>query len=681
MWREILYKLNIEPITPDSFKIFISSLKTIMKYTNCENLKQLELLDAPILPNLKKLNSTEADFITSKLAKSEISINECQILVQKILPQGNRKKFAAYYTIDQGTNFMALIARRYIERSKKRKIVLTDPFLGSGRTLTTAIQKIGTTRLQKVWGIEPLSLPAIVAYASLLKATNGRKELISVIVGDAFEEIPRIYSSLSSAKQTELPKADIILTNPPFTRWKYLEKGYRSYLLEVISKLNYKKFITRKEPSLQILSMFLCDYVLNDGGLIATVLPASTFYTIYGKGYKSFLRKKYGILGVVSNFSKASFSEDSGFKELILVATKGYAENNKRTLFCELNDNVEELASAIISGNMPKYNENFVDLYDLPRFMELNWLAFLGKKELVSIITDIFKQGLKNGTLGYWDDVLGDRSIVRGVEMYGPDFFFVPNKYWKVVENGQIIRIQDTNGVELSLDSGFLVKTLRKPSIYSSKIEADVNTFMLSVPPLKFEELPDDLRHYIKWGIDSGAAKPAINAYGEYWYSHVYRQITTKRPFGQVFIPDKVDLLFKRRSVFANYTRSHVAASKNFYIVKDKNDMIAKLLVAWFNSTVFISMLTLFGRKISETWTRLLERDYLELPVININSINRNSLVEIITIIDEILDRPLPPFWNQLNQKYRYDLDLSILKAINVENPEKIIDELYKFFG
>jgi len=51
--------------------------------------------------------------------------------------------------------------------------------------------------------------------------------------------------------------ADIILTNPPFTRWKYLEDGYRDKLLKIITGLGYLKYITRKETSLQILSMFL----------------------------------------------------------------------------------------------------------------------------------------------------------------------------------------------------------------------------------------------------------------------------------------------------------------------------------------------------------------------------------------------------------------------------------------
>ena len=63
-----------------------------------------------------------------------------------------------------------------------------------------------------------------------------------------------------------LPRADVILTNPPFTRWMYLDRRYRERLLRVVEGLGYGRYVTRREVSLQTLSMFLCDYVLRNGG-------------------------------------------------------------------------------------------------------------------------------------------------------------------------------------------------------------------------------------------------------------------------------------------------------------------------------------------------------------------------------------------------------------------------------
>jgi hypothetical protein len=667
---DILKKLDIEPISEESFQILVASLKTILKYAG--DIESLMEWDAPVITNFNKLNSDEIKFIKYELQKTNLSIRECQTRVQKIVPQEKRKKFAVYYTIKQGTNLMASIVEEYLS-SRDGKIVLADPFLGSGSTLTTTIERVGAERIEKVWGIEPLPLPALVAYASLIHSMNGKKDAITVIVGDAFEEIPKVSSPFM---QSKLSKADIILTNPPFTRWKYLERNYRENILSVAERLGYKKYITRREVSLQTLSMFLCDHILNSGGLLISVLPASTFYTIYGKGYKSLLRERYDIIAMIECRSRASFSEDSGFKEIIIVAIKG--SNKRPTAIIGLDNNIEEVAKDITSSNI--MHHDIVDLHSLPRFLDINWLALFEENRVRDLIIDIFNQGLKNGTLGYWSEILGKDSIVRGVEIYGPEFFFIPNRYWNIIEEQDNFIKMRGKDRELIINRDFLVRTLRKPSLYSHKIEADVRTFMLSIPQVEIEDLPHDLREYIRWGSDSGTAKPAMDAYGRFWYSHVHRQIKTKEPFGHVFIPDKVDLLFKNRGVFANYTKERVAASKNFYIVKDEDEARTKILIGWLSSTIFISVLVLLGRKISETWTRFLENDYLELPVINLNK-EDETMSEVIGKVDRILTKHLPPLWEQLGEEYRYELDLAIARFIGLENPERVVENLYQLLN
>lgn len=388
------------------------------------------------------------------------------------------------------------------------------------------------------------------------------------------------------------------------------------------------------------------------------------------------LKEKYGIYAMIESRSRASFSEDSGFKEVIMVAVKG--SDRKSTVFIELNDNVEEAAKIAVGIVEP---HAAINIHALPRFLDINWLALFEEDRLRNIVVSTFEQGIRRGTLGYWYEVLGKGSIIRGVEMYGPEFFFIPNKHWRVVEDKSgFVRIE-SKGKELTISKEFLVKTLRKPSHYSHKIEADANTFMLSIPPTEMKDLPSDLQDYIEWGVSSGTAKPAINAYGKYWYSHVHKQMTTKEPFGHVFIPDKVDLLFKNRGVFANYTREKVAASKNFYIARNKNETHAKILVGWFNSTIFISVLILLGRRISGTWTRFIENDYLELPIINLGTGDEETVSEIVENVNRILSKSLPPLWEQLNEEYRYKLDLAIAKYIGIENPEKTIENLYRILN
>ncbi|MFN7105706.1 MAG: restriction endonuclease subunit M [Pyrobaculum sp.] len=558
-------------------------------------------------------------FLRSGVAR--LPIEECQVRVQKLLSPDVRKRFAAYYTVDRGIEFMAALAARLVGG---RRVVLADPFMGSGRTLAAAVRRLGVDGVELVWGVEPLPLAALVAYAALVDAMGGRWELVKVANGDVF----KLVGPLSGVS---LPRADVILTNPPFTRWSQLEERYRESLLEIISGLGYGRYLSRRDPGLHILSMFLVDYLLKEGGLVVAVLPASTFYTIQGRGFRELLKERYRVLAILEGVEE-SFSEDSGFKEVILAAVKGGGGGG--TYFGVLDD-VEKAVEMAVGGG--------IDIRKIPQFFDLNWLALLDGGRGV----EVFAAGLKSGRLAPWREVFG-RNMVRGIEMYGPDFFFIPNRRWRIVSEGKDVVEVEHGGVRLAVGRQYLVKTLRRPALYGT-IGVYVDSYMLAIPPTG--ELPRDLKRYIELNRD--LATPAVRAYGERWYSHVYRQIATKRPIGHVFIPDKIDL--ERRGVFAHYSPEPVAASKNFYVVKTTS----KLLLAWLNSTFFIALIALLGRKITDSWTRFVESDYMELPVPTVET------EEIIEAIDAAMDV-------KMQSEHRRKIDIAIAKAIGVEEVEKL---------
>ncbi|WP_456486613.1 hypothetical protein [Candidatus Alkanophaga liquidiphilum] len=91
---------------------------------------------------------------------------------------------------------MAAVAQEYLKRFRGGKIVLAVHNGGD--------QKIGVEKIQRIWGIEPLPLSALVAYASLLHATNGRKDAIIVILEMLLKKYlksPHRSSSLNYLKQ------------------------------------------------------------------------------------------------------------------------------------------------------------------------------------------------------------------------------------------------------------------------------------------------------------------------------------------------------------------------------------------------------------------------------------------------------------------------------------------------
>ncbi|MCS7102566.1 MAG: SAM-dependent methyltransferase [Candidatus Korarchaeum sp.] len=646
---EVLRKLGISPLNDDCFEILATSLKYLLKYDN--SLESLVDWDAPVLPKLSRLGAEEMRLIESEVERTKVTLKECQIRVQRLIPSDIRKRFSAYYTSDLGREVIASLSSELL--GCKEATVLADPFLGSGSLLTSAIERIGGEKVEYVWGVEPLPLPALVAYASLVDSLRGRKGSVKVLVGDSFELVPEFLPQ-------ELLKADAVLTNPPFTRWRNLESSYRERLISLSIELGYGTYLTRREVSLQVISMFLCDHILNEKGSLISVIPASTLYTIYGKGIRRLLRERYAVHKLVSSKLNSSFSEGSEFKEVIIAATKGGSW--VETAFIELS---EQSADAVYT---------LVDLRNLPRFLDINWLVFLADKGLREMLNEVLEEGLTRGSLKYGSELL-DGRMVRGIEMYGPDFFFLPNRFWSIIEEEEDhLRIAG-GGKELSISKEFLVRALRKPSFYAKIIKAEANSFMLSIPSLDVHELPQELRCYVEWGLKSGAVGPALRSKGRRWYSHVWKQIAAKEPYGRVFLPDKVDISFRGRSVFANYSEEEVAASKDFYIIRGVSEIAAKILVGWFNSTIFLYVLALLGRKISNTWTRFLENDYFELPILNFSDARNFKVVE---SVDRMLKLELPPIWDQIGESYRYELDLAVAEFIGLEEPEGFIEHLYE---
>jgi len=669
--EKILKSLRIEKNEniDSAFDIVIDSIAAILKVTNIRYLKELiESVDFPPLKFIESLNEKSLTAIekrvqdrATEIDAKKIRLNQVQ--VQRFLQSSTKKKLAAYYTKRVGLNLMSQFVSEY-GKIYNYPLTLCDPFLGSGLTLSEIVKQNPDLDITKVWGVEPHPLSALVAYSAILHAVNGNLEKVKVFVGDAFKLV-----AFEKFTKRNLPKSNVILTNPPFTRWEILDKNDRIFLAKLVDRLGYNKYVRFKQMNLQVWSLFLMDYILEYNGLLISVLPASTFYTIYGETAKKLLNEKYQIHALIEYKKEPSFSIDSGFKELILISTKG--NTFKDTAIVSLNQNgVIERLQTILSGEKPFHkNINWVNTSKIPQPWNNNWLTLFGNSKTKDLLSKIFAKALKKGSIDFWRASLAKKSIVRGVEMYGPDFFFVPNRHWKISEENDnyLILENSTEKMVLRIDKEFLTRAYRRPKFYKSSIKPGVEHFLLSIPPKPFEELPENIVKYIEWGSRGKTAIPAIRSFGKFWYSHVNKQLNTKKPFGRVFLPDKIDPSFRNRAVFSCYSDKPITASKNFYIVSLGNKSLDKAISAWFNSTIFIAYFLVSSRRISDRWTRFLVEDYLRMPIIKLDAISRRDLEEIVKIFNEFADTNLSSIRFQIGEHHREQLDRAILDALRVE--------------
>lgn len=634
-------------------RILVKTAAILLRAGGVEALEEA----AEILPQ-RLLVELEASLGRARMLVEKVDsrfVEDVQAEVQRVLEPRRRKRLSAYYTVEAGRRFMAELYARCGGG------VLADPFMGSALTLTTALRRIGG-EVKLVWGIEVEPLAALVGYAALRYLLRDPRR-VKVYRGDAFK--------LLAERRL---RADAVLTNPPFARWRILEADEREAVKRFLFLRGYEVFLRRRQLNLSVAGLLLVDSVLREDGLLVSVLPSSILYTLTAEAARRMLLERYRVLAV-AEASVDSFSEGSGFKEVILAAVKKGDRGGGETLILRLSEETDfnRLSELILRGG-DSMREVLARrrLSSLTLIEKSNWLTLFAGEELLSLLSHLSSSSkLSQG--------IPRNLIVRGVEMYGPDFFFLPNRFWSIVEvEEDYLIIESRLGERLRIPRRFLVECFRKPSLHSKRVLEKPQHFLLSIPSIPLEGLPRDLRRYVSWGMESGAAAPALEAFGDRWLSHIHRQLEVKKPYGLLFLPDKVDSSLLHRSVYAFLSSKPLTASKNFHILRLKERGQVSFLALWFNSVFFLMLLTAAGRKISGRWTRLLEEDYLRLPAPHLDRVDKSFLEAASRLIETLSAEVLPPLRKQLEDRpqWRRRLDALVAEALGLRFSERFYDLL-----
>lgn len=111
-----------------------------------------------------------------------------------------------------------------------------------------------------------------------------------------------------------------------------------------------------------------------------------------------------------------------------------------------------------------------------------------------------------------------------------------------------------------------------------------------------------------------------------------------------------------------------------------KDPIYDKVLVAWFNSTLFLTLFLQSRREIAGDWGQIKIRDLGEMPCINPFSLKRSDIDEIATVLGRMRTVQLPSIPDQIGEPMRRELDLAIIKALEIPDPDIFIRLLYSSF-
>jgi len=471
---------------------------------------------------------------------------------------------------------------------------------------------------------------------------------------------------------------DIVVTNPPFTRSERL-RVLNNILPHVMRD---KERYFRKAMGLHCYFIFQASELLRPKGVFAAVLPAATFGTDYGQGTKEFLLDRFRIMDILSSYANTTFSDGCTFKEILLTAIRESVDSWSAKIVV-LNhrlsgDNYRDILGGLLSkSQMDRELAQVTDATREDLQKEWNWMRFTRAEGLRRIHDRVSM----SDRISAGEDVFVPQE---GVHMNLPYFFFIPNRYWRISnQNSRIIEIQRRDGKMLRIPRRYAFPSLRRPEFHR-KITPELTHFLVLIPP---EKLDPETAEYVAWGkaeharhkAKAGKERDWVDTYckqrGIPWYSYMYDDASSRKSKGRVVLIMKFRL--KKRSCIAHFFDDEIRATNMYFLGSTERPDSDKVLVSWFNSTMFLALYLYSRREIAGDWGQVKIVDLNKYPIVDPRKLTESSIRSICAELDKMREMDLPPIPDQLGNSPRRDLDLSIARSIGIPSPERFVDELH----
>ena len=144
-------------------------------------------------------------------------------------------------------------------------------------------------------------------------------------------------------KYKDINKYDLILGNPPYIRYQYLEEKQRMEMAEILTSHGMK---ANKLINTWVGFMVACVHMLSDNGNIAFVIPAEILQVAYAEDLRLFLSNKLSKITLLT-FEELVFP---GIEQEVVVFIGEKGDSEKGIRIIELN-NLDDLENLNIYAN------------------------------------------------------------------------------------------------------------------------------------------------------------------------------------------------------------------------------------------------------------------------------------------------------------------------------------------
>ncbi|UCG02067.1 MAG: SAM-dependent DNA methyltransferase [Candidatus Heimdallarchaeota archaeon] len=630
-----LLKLDIDSLNPDVL-------------TGCFE-KALRITKNPVFKHniVKKLDNGTFSIIKGSIIdiielKPELLQYEVLALIfNSLIPNSLRKRIGAFYS---GFKTAKLLSHFAI---KKDSVTIFDPACGSGALLASSYQrKKELIKLKKgkftdadhrrflssdITGtdIMPFAIH-LTAIHLTLQAPFCDVQQYKLAIQDSILLNP-------TSKQLDLDFIDLVIMNPPFVRQESMRKIRSSYKEEIYQ--NFKEYspLINKKMGYYCYFLFLADKFLKSGGKIATVIPASFLRIDTTFKVRKWLLEQYDIQYIICQQDKPNFSEDTAFREVLLIATKNGPTSEIEYIIVKDLETTESFDKFPDSWKRKKVlcddfssTNLFLPIATMNKSNLLKmWQLISNRKDLILIHS--FQRSM-NSHLKRGIETTGGFKIQNLVINEGRSRYLRPTDIW-IHDNetpNHVNSLNRNSNLQIRIPKECLIPHLRR---MSGETRLDVSNKKEYVIISPFSQLRDF--------IDLNEDKTNIPRFKK-WRTYVEERTTN------LMLARRFDICASGTSLFSFFSKDKRAPPGVMWSILNLPPDDAKIICLFFNSTLNILQIFLNRVETRGAWMQLHEYVIEDLKVPNIRNWTIEDRIPFYELFDEIKDEEFPPLWQQL---------------------------------
>lgn len=389
-------------------------------------------------------------------------------------------------------------------------------------------------------------------------------------------------------------KFDLILGNPPYIRYQYLEENQRILMADILVSQGMK---SNKLVNTWVGFMVACVNLLSDNGKMAFVIPAEILQVAYAEDLRLFLANHLSKITLIT-FEELVFPNIEQ-EIVVFIGEKGDEEKGIRII--ELN-------------NLDDLNDFDIDTNGFQKLQHVHekWTKYFTNNAENKLISRIRKD---NRFQRLADIALINVGITTG-----------NNKYFSI--NDEIVKQYKLENVVRPLigRSAHAHSVYFKEEDWKKNVDAGKAAYLIDFPDIEYEKYPDKHKEYICIGEENKENIGYKCSIRDRWYR-----------IPSVWVPDAFFL--RRNNIYPKFVLNccNAVSTDTMHRIKFNNGIEPeRALLSYYNSISF-AFTELCGRSYGGGVLEILPREVGNILVPKLDGIPIETVRQVLKEVDQIV--------------------------------------------